>query len=444
MRGLQRLVGAALIVGVLALVAGIARDAPPDAEDGGPVASSTDADAAAADVRCDRGHGIGRKPQNALPTVEVAFARESYRPGQAASLKVFSAASRVSFRIFRAGTENHRLVRHTVMAGTPAGSRVWVGGIRRGDSIRVEIGRWPSGLYFAKVMAFGGRVGYAPFVVRPRSLGRYRVAVVLPTQTWQAYNYRDDDRDGTGDTWYCSGSTARLARPFEERGVPPWYRYYDQPFLRWLQATGREADYLADLDLDVVGSGDRLRRAYELVVFPGHHEYVTEREFRAITRYRDLGGNLAFLSANNFYWRIEKRDTLMIRTQRWRDLGRPEASLVGVQYVHSDGGDRRGPWIVRNTRAAPWLFAGTPLVLGSKFGNGGLEADSVAGASPRRTKVVAVISNATGIGYTAHMTYYQRGGAKVFAAGAFSLAAGSWNARIQPLLANLWNYLSAD
>ena len=89
MRVLRRLVGVALIVAVLALVAVIARDARPDPEDGGPVPSSTDADAAAAEVRCDRGDGFGREPENALPTVEVAFARESYRPGEAARLKSF-------------------------------------------------------------------------------------------------------------------------------------------------------------------------------------------------------------------------------------------------------------------------------------------------------------------------------------------------------------------
>ena len=51
--------------------------------------------------------------------------------------------------------------------------------------------------------AADGRVGFAPFVVRPRSLGEHRVAVVLPTLTWQAYNLRDDDGDGKGDSWYA-------------------------------------------------------------------------------------------------------------------------------------------------------------------------------------------------------------------------------------------------
>ena len=65
----------------------------------------------------------------------------------------------------------------------------------------VRAGAWPSGLYFLRLTAADGRVGYAPFIVRPRVLGAQRVAVVLSTNTWQAYNFRDEDGDGWGDSW---------------------------------------------------------------------------------------------------------------------------------------------------------------------------------------------------------------------------------------------------
>ncbi len=42
---------------------------------------------------------------------------------------------------------------------------------------------------------------------------RNRVAVVLATNTWQAYNHQDVDGDGTGDTWYGG-------RPDPGRGPP--------------------------------------------------------------------------------------------------------------------------------------------------------------------------------------------------------------------------------
>ena len=67
----------------------------------------------------------------------------------------------------------------------------------------------------------------------------------MPTNTWQAYNFRDADGNGWGDTWYAKGaqSTAALGRMFIRRGVPPQWRKYDVGFLRWLH-------------MDVEDSGD--------------------------------------------------------------------------------------------------------------------------------------------------------------------------------------------
>ena len=45
-----------------------------------------------------------------------------------------------------------------------------------------------------------------------------RVAVVLPTNTWQAYNFRDVDGNGVGDTWYADPhyNGVDLTRPVPE------------------------------------------------------------------------------------------------------------------------------------------------------------------------------------------------------------------------------------
>ena len=141
-----------------------------------------------------------------------------------------------------------------------------------------------------------------------------RVAVVLPTNTWQAYNLYDADGDGWGDTWYAGGlPPVVLDRPYRERGVPPRFRRYDFPFLRWLEKTRREPDILADDDLEAIPSGDELRRHYDLVVFPGHSEYMTAHAYDVVERFRDLGGRLVFLSANNFFWGVEKQGNVMRR-----------------------------------------------------------------------------------------------------------------------------------
>src|SRR5690242_11819600 len=251
----------------------------------------------------------GRAPtaEELMPSIEAAFAQESYAPRATARLKLFNVAQRVTVQLFRSGPERTPTVGNNELVGRPMGGVVAVGPARSGRVVLLHIGAWPSGLYFARLRSADGRIGFAPFIVRPRRLGVADVAVVMPTLTWQAYNLRDDDGDGQGDSWYARWShlTVRLDRPFLNRGVPFNFRRYDLPFLHWLSWNGHTVDVLADADLERT-SGAALAHAYRLVIFPGHHEYVTTREYDNVNRYRDLGGHLMFLSANDFFWRVLK------------------------------------------------------------------------------------------------------------------------------------------
>jgi hypothetical protein len=391
--------------------------------------------------------------------IEIAFTRESYAPRETASLRLYSPTRGARIQVLHVGPERGHTTERSVVHGIAVGRRVNVGTRAARSIVRVAVGEWPSGLYFARVADESGRIGFAPFIVRPRVLGRHRVAVVLPTHTWQAYNFRDDDGDGRSDTWYARArSTVRMGRPYTDRGVPPHFRHYDLPFLHWVARTGKDCDFLSDGDLDRA-DGRSLARAYDLIVFPGHHEYVTTREYDAVEAYRDAGGNLMFLSANNFFWRVDRRGAVLRRTAQWRDLRRPEAALVGVQYRANDKLSRRRPWVLGGNRLSPWLLAGTGLLPGSRFGSGGIEIDARTEASPPGLRVLAQIPALYGLGYTAHMTYYEtRAGAKVFAAGAFALV----ESVIEPdaplpdpearrtrrgairMLENVWRRLEAD
>jgi hypothetical protein len=77
---------------------------------------------------------------------------------------------------------------------------------------------------------------------------------------------------------------------------------------------------------------------------------------------------------------------------------------------------------------------------GSRFTGFGIEIEATAAGAPRQTRSLAELPNFFGPGVTAQMTYYETpAGAKVFAAGAFTLAR-TW----QPgttLLDNLWAHL---
>jgi hypothetical protein len=388
----------------------------------------------------------GRVPDSRKPKITAFFPNQSYSTGSTAQLEITDSAPDVRLQILRTGSDAARIAASDVMIGKPVTPVRRIGTVAGHRTVTVKLdANWPSGFYFARLTAPGARVGYATFVLRPKHLGRNAVAIVLPTQTWQAYNFRDGNGDHVPDTWYASGETASLVRPFLNRGVPPHYKYYDHRFLSWANLTGHTADYLSDADLNGV-DGAQLRKAYQLVIFEGHHEYVTQHEYDTATRYRDLGGNLIFLSANNFFWKITIRDHVMTRVAKWRDLGRPEAALIGVQYFHNDLGEHRGPWIVRPAaKNVPWLIGGTGLEVGMAFSSGGIEADDITSASPKNVRVIAAIPNLYGDGRDADMTYYDtEAGAKVFAAGAFTIAGSVWQGHVRQLMTNLWAAMARD
>jgi hypothetical protein len=382
--------------------------------------------------------------------LEAAFTRRSYVPTEPMDLRIRADVPSFALTFLRVGHGPYLGMRSDDMTGLQMADPVaidWSGKRSSPRTIRVQTGTWPSGLYAAKLDAPDGRAGFAPFVLRAATPGPTRVAVVLPTNTWQAYNLDDADGDGWGDTWYAGGNPpVVLDRPYRSRGVPPRFRRYDYPFLRWLEQTRRDPDFLSDDDLDATPSGDELRAAYDLVVFPGHTEYVTQHAYDVIERYRDLGGRLIFLSANNFFWKVERGGNAIRRIAQWRALGRPEARVLGAQYRANDDGTRQGPFVVSDVDAAPWLFEGTGLVngsvLGEEVGGFGIEIDSTTPDSPPGTKVLARIPDLFGPGVTAEMAYYENdAGARVFSAGAMDFPAVLFTTAGMTLLDNLWRHM---
>jgi len=391
--------------------------------------------------------GQSRGPVVRVLAVEAACTRRSYAPGNLIRLSVFADARRLTLQTLHCGPEPEYTDRADEMSGVPVGPLVtlpWRAYRRAPQQVRLRAGDWPTGVYTVRLTAKDGRVGFAPFVLRPKTLGASRQAVVVPTNTWQAYNFYDADGDGFGDTWYAGGNPpVVLTRPYRDRGVPPRFHRYDAPFLRWLSVTGKTPDFITDDDLESIPTGDKLRRLYDLIVFPGHTEYETKHVYDVIRRFRDLGGRLISLSANAFFWKVERTRDELQRTKLWRHLGRPEASLLGAQYRANDDGTNQGVYYVTNAEAVPWLFEGTGLKDGSTIGeavNGyGIEIDATTRSSPPGTIVVAVIPNIFGPGINAEMTYYETAaGARVFNAGTLDFAGSVLTAPVTRMLENLW------
>ena len=374
-------------------------------------------------------------PAHAEARVVAWFTQPSVSPGTIEPLNV-QGAREVTVQIFHVGGQAYRTTREGTLDGLPVSAPV---ALRvRSGTVPIAMEYWPSGVYFVRLTGAG--TWFAPFVLRAARLGVSRVAVVEPTNTWQAYN------NVGGDSWYFGGDeTTSLDRPYLDHGVPRHFRFYDLGFLRWLARTNRHPDFLADADLERIPGGKRLHRRYDLVVFPGHEEYVTRHAYDLITQFRDDGGRLMFLSANNFFYRVLRQGNRLTRTGRWRDVGRPEAALVGVQYVNwNEGKFGNGAFEVVGARTAPWLFAGTGLRNGSRFGTYGIEIDARTAESPPGTRVLARIPDLFGPGVSAEMTYYETDrGAEVFAAGVLNFGGTSLVPAVARMLENLWERLTA-
>jgi hypothetical protein len=387
----------------------------------------------------------------------AGFAARSYAPGQSAVLNIRGGdTNRATLQIFQAGASGTPgpaaapgWDRHTFgkpvtgpqQVHRPSGSERWVVHVRLGSN-------WESGDYVAR-LTWGQHTDYAPFVLRPERLGTAPVLVVEPTNTWHAYDVVD------GDSWYLDSSVhvIDLTHPFASSrvsgarvpaGLPEQFSRFDLGFLRWYWHSGYRADFISDDDLQHLASARQLSR-YRLVVFAGHEEYVTSHTFDVITRYRNAGGNLAFLSANNFFYRVRVSGDTMTGRTRWRDVGRPEAALVGAQYAGwNEGKYPNRPYRITNTAAAPWLFEGTGLHDGSRVGNYGIEVDEPNAVSPPHTQVLAEIPNELGPGKPAEMTIYTRGHSTVFAAGAINFGASAHWPALSRFFSNLWSHLSGE
>ena len=381
--------------------------------------------------------------------VDAAFAARSAAPGDPITLVVRTDAKQLTVQMLHSGPESVPTYANNLINGVAVGEPLevdWTAHTTAPAPIALSVDpTWRSGVYYAQLTADDGRLGFAPVIVRPTAPTGVRVAVVMPTSTWTAYNFYDADGDGWGDTWYARWKTkeADLTRPNPDRGVPYRYRSYDLQFQHWLVQNGKVVDTWADEDIESFASPQALRAAYDLIVFPGHTEYVTARLYDLIEAYRDLGGNLMFLSANNFFRRVDRAQERLTLIDEWRNLGRPESALCGVQYIASDRGQRHAPFTVVGADEAAWAFEGTGLGNGAQFGTYGIEIDARSSVSPPSTIVLANIPNLFP-NKTAEMTYYEHwSGAKVFSAGALNFGGQVmlWP-QSQQLLTNVWNRLA--
>ncbi len=235
---------------------------------------------------------------------------------------------------------------------------------------------WRSGYYLAKlVLTSGPDAGTStgvPFVVRAPAGSQSAVLVMLPVNTWQAYN------DWGGLSLYSDPRAAvrvSFDRPY---AVSDDQVTLDYPIVRFIDQFGYDAEYVTDADVDA-DPGQLVR--HRLVVVGAHSEYWTKAMRDGFEAARALGVNLAFLGGNTVFWQIRYADpgrrvleeyrsatgdpstNPRQKTVRWRDppVSRPECTLVGAQWQggdHASDPDAHGYTVVASSLDDPW-FRGT-------------------------------------------------------------------------------------
>ena len=275
----------------------------------------------------------------------------SVRPGESIEFFVSSSVGPYAINIYRLGVQREFVldVPNTAAAAFPLSipRLSYRFGPRWEPVATLQIpGDWPSGLYVAHVeaglttpdggildgsiaMRRTGPVGVdvqhrldIPFVVRALEDGsQSNILVLVNDTTYEAYNFWGGRsvygfRSFSSDVFTSPGAGAALMpwgfrvsfrRPF--LGVWPQnenrWTYWEEPLLRWMARRGIQAEWATLVDLH---KNPALLDAYTMVVSTGHAEYFSNEMYDGLQKFIRAGGNAAFFSGNNSYWRIRIED----------------------------------------------------------------------------------------------------------------------------------------
>ncbi|WP_460491771.1 N,N-dimethylformamidase beta subunit family domain-containing protein [Dactylosporangium cerinum] len=335
-----------------------------------------------------------------------------------------------------------------VMHRSPVSSPAW--------TLDVPVS-WPSSLYRATFAAAGAvpRIDSAGddeawFVVRS-AMPVAPILVSVPFATWQAYNRAGEPSEGL---YYAEEPTRATAVTFDRPGGGPPPERWEEPLLRWLRAAGYPVEFCSNLDLHLDPAVLDGRRA---LIVCAHDEYWTWEQRDAVEAFVRRGGNLAVLGANTAWWQMRLEDggrTMVCHrdattdpmstvdpgrvTVEWSSapVNRPENAMTGVSFRRGAGAWGDGMAVIGQETftarfASHWVFDGTGVSDGDKFGQGTLgyetdaadivDVDGVPRATGRDGTPPSFVVLATAD--LRHWRRYGQGGAATM--GVFDLGAGT-------------------
>ena len=246
---------------------------------------------------------------------------------------------------------------------------------------------WTTGAYIVKLKRADGQQleNYMTFAVRDDS-STSAVLYSLDVTTWQAYNYWGGNtthqgyslygrfNDITGDSTGSRAFTVSFDRPYADGSVDDGAGKlldWDFPMIRYMESQGYDMSYTTSVDLE---SNPSLLSNHRVFVNVGHDEYYSDNMRANVQNAITNGVDMAFFSANNFYYRItwaangagtayrrihcDKNALAGSSTFEWKLLSpqRPENEVGGVM-LQGVANDR--PFLVSD--ATNWIYAGTGL-----------------------------------------------------------------------------------
>lgn len=236
--------------------------------------------------------------------------------------------------------------------------------------------RWVSGYYLIRFeLTSGPQTGMASWtflIVREPAGRSSRILVQVPVNTWEAYNAWG------GKSLYDTRTRTRsyrvsFDRPYGAEAQSPFW--YELQLVRFMERNGYDVSYQTDLDTHL---NPMSLLGHRLVMTAGHDEYWTKEMRDGFDAARDGGINLAFMGSNTGYWQIRYQNggrtlfgyksmydpepTLKLKTAMFRDIGRPECELMGVQhqFILPPQYSPHDYTVTEAARGDPW-FAGTGL-----------------------------------------------------------------------------------
>jgi hypothetical protein len=260
---------------------------------------------------------------------------------------------------------------------------------------------WLSGVYLGRLTTIAPSPNepywqsYVIFIVRDD-----RPAEILfqcSDNTWQAYNRWPNnysvytDPKGNQGPWADVSFDRPYGREAQHEGIvndpltmgSGEFLPFEFPLAYWLEREGYDVSYVTNSDMLTSERGEKCK----VFVSVGHDEYWDIREFESVSRMRDRGVNLLFLSGNAVCWVTPMSASSDGRPNRVMFRGGPyggqnpyavlrekdhgpfphrgpdEGLLMGARNVEPVNG--AGDWIVR--RPDHWMFEGTGMKEGDSI-----------------------------------------------------------------------------